>query len=163
MSIEPFNFSGGFVRGRWERQLLKSDFALEISWTQEARAEWIAHGVLDTMDVDFQHHIPIGRRHDLIWGGEYRFRDDKVIGFVQPSTFNESMISLFAQDEVSLIPSRLSLTGGIKIQDFLNTSGNSLAIQPQVGFSGRQRRPAVSGRRCPAQSERPRKSSATCT
>jgi iron complex outermembrane receptor protein len=42
------------------------------------------------------------------------------------------MISLFAQDEFFLIPSRLSLTGGIKVQDFLNTAKDSLAIQPQA-------------------------------
>jgi iron complex outermembrane receptor protein len=131
VTVEPYHFNGGFVRTRWERHMTKSDLALEVSYTQEARYEWISGGVLRTADIDFQHHIPLGR-HDLNWGGGYRFRDDDGIGLIRPADVTESLFSLFVQDEFSLIPSHLSLTGGVKVQDFHDTTGCDFAIQPQL-------------------------------
>jgi iron complex outermembrane receptor protein len=127
-----FDFSGGFFRSRWERRFDRSDFALEVSYTRESRAEWVAHGSLNTVDLDFQHHLLLGQRNDFNWGGGYRFRDDHVIGILNTPWSHESLVSAFAQDEFTLIPAKLSLTGGIKIQDFLNSSGNNPEVQPQA-------------------------------
>jgi iron complex outermembrane receptor protein len=131
-SGQKFSFYGGFLRGRWERQLDNSDLALEISYTREARTEWVANGTLDTLDVDFQHHLFFGRRNDFNWGGGIRFRDDNIKGLIQPAHVQENLFSVFAQDEFSLLPNRLSVTAGIKVQDFANALKNDPEIQPQV-------------------------------
>jgi iron complex outermembrane receptor protein len=130
-SGSTFDLSGGFFRSRWERQLDRSDLALEVSYTREGRSESLAHGTLNTVDIDFQHHLLLGRRNDFNWGGGYRFRADDVMGLVSTPHSTESLFSIFAQDEFSLVPAKLSITGGIKLQDFLNGSGNSPEVQPQ--------------------------------
>lgn len=132
IEVTPLKFSGGFARGRWERRFDRSDIALQLSYTDENRAEWIAHGALRTLDLDFEHHIALNARNDFNWGGGYRYWNDNGIGLLGVDNPHESLVSVFAQDEFALVPARLSLTGGIKVQDFLYDGKNHPEIQPQV-------------------------------
>jgi len=74
---------------------------------------------LDTYDIDFQHHFLLGRRHDVVWGVGYRLVKDTVgngaaLAFL-PARVQLQWFSGFAQDEVALIPDRLHLTLGTKV------------------------------------------------
>lgn len=73
---------------------------------------------LSTYDMDFQHRIGIGQHH-FVWGAGYRHTTDNVtnapaLGFF-PSTLNQDLFSLFAQDEFSLT-SGIALTLGSKLE-----------------------------------------------
>jgi iron complex outermembrane receptor protein len=128
----PLAFSGGDVRARWQHQFKKSDIAFEAYFNREDRAEFFARGNLDTTDFDFQHHIPLGRRNDLVWGLGYRWRADSTTGFSEHADFDEHLFSFFAQDEIALVRNRLTLTMGTRIQDFRTTDGVNFDFQPQV-------------------------------
>lgn len=76
---------------------------------------------LVTMDVDFQQHFAVGGRHDVLWGAVYRRMADDTptstafVGFV-PQQRDMTLASAFVQDEVTLIPARLKVTAGTKIE-----------------------------------------------
>lgn len=131
-AVAPFNFSGGSFMGRWQHKFKGSEIAIEAYYDRENRAEVIARGGLNTTDFDFQHHIPLGRRNDFIWGAGYRFRADHSVEDSVVSNFNETLLSSFAQDELVLVPDRLTLTLGARIQDYRTTVGRNFDLQPQV-------------------------------
>ena len=73
-SVAAVSFSGGYALGRWERTFSNSDIALQVYFNRETRAESLGGGRLNTFDFDFQHHLKLGERHDVIWGLSYRPR-----------------------------------------------------------------------------------------
>jgi len=82
--------------------------------------------------VEFQQRNGMGR-HDLIWGGNMRYSSSRLDPAVLVS-FSRSTRDIwrsggFLQDEVALVPDRLHLTVGSKIEH--NTLGG-LAVQPSV-------------------------------
>ncbi|MFZ2163482.1 MAG: TonB-dependent receptor plug domain-containing protein [Sideroxyarcus sp.] len=75
-----------------------------------------------TLDVDAQHHFPLGDTHDIVWGGNYRqSRHKETMGSVGFLTSSQSDItvtlaSVFAQDEWMLVPRRFNLQAGMRIE-----------------------------------------------
>ena len=131
-AVAPFSFSGGYVTGRWQHQFQGSDIALEAYYDRENRWEEEGHGDLNTIDLDFQHHIRLGTRNDLIWGLGYRWRADHSVGLSVHDNFDETLISSFVQDEITLVPDRLTLTAGARVQDYRTTVGGNFDFQPQA-------------------------------
>jgi iron complex outermembrane recepter protein len=76
--------------------------------------------VRHTYDVDLQHHVRAGERHDIVWGMGYRASNDRTrrspLLFFEPSGRHLSLFNLFAQDEISLAPNRLALVLGSKFE-----------------------------------------------
>ncbi len=75
---------------------------------------------LDTYDMDFQHHIVVGSGNQFVWGLGYRFTHDDVqqdapnFGF-RPPTLDQSLFSVFAQDEIEL-EKDVFFTAGTKLE-----------------------------------------------
>lgn len=74
---------------------------------------------LDTLDLELQHGVRLGARHNLAWGGGLRYSRDQVtnganFGFL-PGDLNMYRGNLFAQDEISL-RADLRLTAGLKLE-----------------------------------------------
>jgi iron complex outermembrane recepter protein len=81
-----------------------------------------------TLDVDFQHRLQAGTRHDVIWGLGYRWSsDDLSTGNMAASTGtsyltfapksrDQSLISAFLQDEITLVPETWKLMLGAKLE-----------------------------------------------
>jgi len=74
----------------------------------------------DTIDLDAQHRFALGARNDIVWGLGYRFNGLKL---PQGSdfTFNtpvrhDQLFSSFVQDEITLVPNRLRVTVGTKLE-----------------------------------------------
>jgi iron complex outermembrane receptor protein len=90
-----------------------------------------------TIAGELQQRQPIGD-HDLLWGASYRFSDDQislpnagVIGatrFTRPER-NWQLASVFAHDDYTLVPDRLHLSGGVRV-DFDSWSGTQ--VQPDL-------------------------------
>jgi len=125
---DSLDTSGGYALARWKRQISdRSGMALQFSFSEENRGE--GFGVADTriLDLDFQQHFTASSRHDLMWGLEFTAYGDHFESrriSVEPSTFVQflpaSVIQPFAsgflQDEIALLPERLTLTLGTKLE-----------------------------------------------
>jgi iron complex outermembrane receptor protein len=127
--------SGDNILGRWSRSISDdSDFSLQSYFDQthlaNAVAPFIVNGVqfagagvlhddLTTYDLDFQHRFRAGSANNIVWGFGFRYTHDvagnaPALAFL-PSTLNRNLYSVFAQDEIALLPN-LSLTLGSKIE-----------------------------------------------
>ncbi len=119
------------LSGRWERKLTdSSDIALQISYAGSHRSEVDFTGDLDTIDVDFQHRMLLGLKHDLVWGFDARTSSDRYSGFltavILPDHRRDLLVSGFLQDEISLLPGALQLVLGTKVER------NSYMTTPQL-------------------------------
>lgn len=75
----------------------------------------------DTVDLDIQHRLAIGSRHDFVWGAGYRFTQDQFgreASELQINSASETdhCFSAFLQDELALVQDRLQLTLGSKYE-----------------------------------------------
>ena len=131
-ATEPFDLSGGHIQAHWSRQLTRSDFAIQVFYSQESRSEMIARGTLATLNFDFQHHFRWGGHQDLMWGLDYRWRRNRIRGPMQHPLYRDNLLGFFLQDEISLFPDRLTLTVGAKLEGTSKYSLNRLEVQPQL-------------------------------
>jgi iron complex outermembrane receptor protein len=114
--------NGGNVIGRWTHTFSdESDFKLQMYYDRTHRnipATFSEN--LDTYDVDFQHRFPLGERNNIVWGLGYRLTEDnvgnsKALAFLPPHLVQQTF-SGFVQDEIALVPDRLNLTLGTKLE-----------------------------------------------
>src|SRR3989441_857694 len=75
---------------------------------------------LDIYDVDLQHATRLGARHDVVWGLGYRLINDRVVNsallaFLPPHVTRQWFTG-FVQDEIALIPNRLHVALGTKVE-----------------------------------------------
>jgi iron complex outermembrane receptor protein len=94
---------------------------------------------LDIYDLDLQHHVILGNRHDVVWGAGYRLVNDGVkntpgLAFL-PSHIARQWFTAFAQDEIALVSERLHITVGTKIE---HNDYTGFEIQPsaRVNWTG---------------------------
>ena len=113
--------SGGNLLSRWKHVYADgSDSALQIYYDNSAREDTLVTENVNTLDVDWQHHIPLAHRHDLIWGLGYRSDADRVRGdfgfFLSPERRVNQLFSAFVQDEIAVVPDRFRVTLGMKLE-----------------------------------------------
>jgi len=86
----------------------------------------------DTFDVDAQQQFETGR-HSLLVGGGFRVSRGDDTGyagfFFDPAAAVTTLSGVFAQDEITLVPSRFALIAGTKIE---NASFSGFETQPTV-------------------------------
>jgi iron complex outermembrane recepter protein len=112
--------TGGSVLGRWDHTFSsRSSTSLQFYEDHETRLDSGVDEHLDTADFDFQHHLVVGSRQDIVWGLGYRYNDDHLgPGFFaafNPAQRGYSLFSGFLQDEIRLTDS-VSLTLGSKLE-----------------------------------------------
>ena len=126
--------SGGNTLVRWTRKLgEKSDFSLQFYYDRTERAFRVLGNRehRDTIDLDFQHRLPFGDRHQMIWGAGYRNNSDRFrrgfqLQFI-PDERKTNVYSAFVQDQMTLVSDRLFLTVGSK---FSHNDFTGAEIQP---------------------------------
>ena len=120
--------SGEYALGRWTHRFSdRSDLAMQFSVGDEDRLEGFGELDTTTTEFDFQHHFALSPRHDLMWGlGFQIYQDDtktrqifpapgSYVQFVPAATL-ETMASFFVQDQIAVLPERVTLTLGAKIE-----------------------------------------------
>ena len=114
------NLSGGEIQGVWNHVFSpRADTSLELSYDTYRRNDDLQEE-RKTLNVEFQHHIQWGSRQDVLWGVGFRLSssasDGNLFISLNPSSQNDRLFSSFVQDEISLIPDRLYLTVGTKVE-----------------------------------------------
>jgi iron complex outermembrane recepter protein len=129
------NQSGGNILGRWDHQF-SSGSDMSISYYHD-QLGWIGFGFGErrkTDDISIQRHFRWGERQDIIGGAEYRYTADRTgqanpTLYLVPANYAEPLSSVFAQDSIALLPRRLTLTVGAKLEHNVFTGFN---LEPDV-------------------------------
>ncbi|HEX2222894.1 MAG TPA: TonB-dependent receptor [Thermoanaerobaculia bacterium] len=126
---------GANLLGRWERRFAGgSDLVVQAYVDRTHRfIPGLFEEDRDTWDLDLQHNVQLGARHNLVWGLGYRTTRDRIenssfVAFL-PDRRTVDLFNVFAQDEVSLLDDRLRLTLGAKLEHHESTG---LEPQPSV-------------------------------
>jgi iron complex outermembrane receptor protein len=124
--------SGGNVLSRWQHHFAnQSETSLQVYFDRYSRSGPESREDRNTFDLDFQHHLILGRRQDLIWGAGYRVTSDGTQGTIDqawvPSGQTNQLFSTFVQDEITVKPNRLFVTVGTKLE---HNDFSGVEIQP---------------------------------
>jgi iron complex outermembrane receptor protein len=129
-------YEGASVLGRWQQQVGETDSFTLQAFADFTRRDWPAHTEEKRLswDVDFQYHLSSLPRNDLIMGVGLRLSDDSFAAATrgipsdalqvvqgQAGSVAQKMVDLFAQDDISLLPERLTLTLGMKVEHLPDT------------------------------------------
>ena len=131
---ERAQVSGRNLVARWTRSHSpQSESSLQVFADHSSRLESLLDQRRTTLDVDFQHRQAIGTRHDVVWGLGYRrgrseLTNSEVVYFAETDR-REWLVSVFAEDEVQLVPERLALTLGMKVE---RNVYSGVELQPNV-------------------------------
>jgi iron complex outermembrane receptor protein len=128
------SLSGGNILGRWNHVFSsRCDTTLQFYFDEYHRGGPNATDVRDTIDFDFQNHLVLGARQDLILGAGYRHDIDDTEGTVDgafvPADSTKQSFSLFVQDQITLKPNRAYLYVGTKLE---NSYFAGFDLQPSV-------------------------------
>ena len=114
------NLSGGFVQGIWQHEYsARSNTSLEVSFDRYQRND-LLHDGRGTFDLNFQQQFSGWSRQNLVWNVEYRRVDSYAPGSLTlaflPAGLTTNLFSAAVQDEITLIPGRVSLTAGGRLE-----------------------------------------------
>jgi len=128
--------NGHNLLARWTRTIDDdSESSLQAYYDVYNRSGLTLDQHVETFDVDFQHRFPAGRRHNVIWGLNYRRIYDRLPpippSFVvfTPETATRQLYSAFLQDEMTLCEDALFLTLGSK---FEKNDYTGIEVQPTI-------------------------------
>jgi iron complex outermembrane receptor protein len=114
--------SGANLTGGWSHDISPTaDVGAQLYYDRSHRDIPGTFGEdLDTYDVEIQHRTLLGNRHDLVWGLGYRLINDRVansaaIAFLPPHVARQWFTG-FIQDEIALVPDRLHVALGTKVE-----------------------------------------------
>ncbi len=133
---------GGFLQTFWNHNYsARSDITLQASFDRYTRADPQAPESRDTLNLEFRHHFQAGKRHDFNWGAQYVYTTDSFRNTLEflanPAQRALQIFSGFIQDEITLVPDRLYLTLGMKLEHNHYTGFNvipdvSVAYPPSI-------------------------------
>ena len=142
-AADDLELRGGNLMINWRRAFSRTSAAtLQVYWDRTYRLQPGTFAErLDTYDVDFQQELTLGRHHALVWGFGYRLINDWVenspaLAFLPPHVTRD-WVTGFVQDEVTLIPERLTVAVGTKIE---HNDYTGVEVQPSIRASLRTQR-----------------------
>ena len=117
---QPVGDDDGNLLARWTHRFLNgSDMSVQAYYDQshvfgDGVNNWASIG-----NIDFQHHLRIASRNDVVWGLSYRAGANRFSGnslvTLHPLERTDSLYGAFMQDEITLTQT-LSLTLGSKFE-----------------------------------------------
>lgn len=125
--------SGGNILGRWTRSFdPDDDIQIQVYYDRTNRYEPNFDDIRNTVDIDFLQRFHWGSRHHFSWGlgadASHGYQPDVISGlYFSPSTRTDQIYSAFLQDDISLVPNRLTLEVGTKI---LKTNYTDVLAEP---------------------------------
>jgi iron complex outermembrane receptor protein len=116
------DISGGNLLGRWHRvSSNRLDTSVQTYFERDVRNETQVLGeTRHTIDLDLVQHFRASDRHDLLWGGDYRYSSDSTTGTLNlsfnPAGRSTNLFGAFLQDEIAVVPNRFTVTIGAKLE-----------------------------------------------
>jgi iron complex outermembrane recepter protein len=113
--------SGGYLRARWDRSFSDGRaLTVQAYYDRTNRLESHFSEKRNTVDVDAQYRFELSGRLELVAGLGYRVSDGRTtsvptLSFVPPDQ-TDDLFSAFAEGTVQLVPGRLALTAGTKVE-----------------------------------------------
>jgi len=83
---EKGSLVGGHVLSLWEHRSQRGEMALQVYYDDQSRHQLAAYSRTRTVDLDYQDHLPLGPRNDLVWGAELQFSGDRILAIVPETT-----------------------------------------------------------------------------
>jgi iron complex outermembrane receptor protein len=123
---------GGNLLWNWSRvQGEGRDFQLSAYYDHTTRNELNFGDIRNTFNVDFLDRLPLPHQ-EVSWGATVRFSHGNEVEIVSGLTFTPSqrtdtLYQAFLQDEISIVPNRLSLVAGTKV---LKTNYTGVLAEP---------------------------------
>lgn len=113
---------GGNVLARWSHKISeRSNWRIQTYYDQTWRD--LRNGFsekLQTLDLDWQLRFPLGKNHEFTWGGDLRHMNDKTHNLelfaFEPAKKILHIYATFLQDKITLVPNKLDITLGSKIE-----------------------------------------------
>lgn len=116
------------ILGRWtHRTDEETSWSLQAYWSRFDTSQPMAqvNNSSDSYDLDFQYQFPLGERHRFMYGLGYRYVNQAVGNSLSDnglslswlkSRYSLSVYSAFLQDEYVVVPDRLKLFLGMKLE-----------------------------------------------
>ena len=119
--------SGTNLLGRWSRTYSdKSEFTLQAYYDHAERDEFFVDETIDTIDLDFQHHLDLMDDLELLWGMGYRYTKGNTAGketipgiysySLDPQVREDNLFSAFLQGRIPIGDNRGAVTLGTKLE-----------------------------------------------
>jgi iron complex outermembrane recepter protein len=129
---------GGNISSKWEHQISdKEETQLQLYYDKDVRSHSLLSRKYQTFDADFQYSNSLKERHKLTSGLGYRGIHSDLDGSSFRLNFNPAkcktqLYSGFIQDEIALLPDKVFLTLGSKIE---HNNFTGYEVQPSVKTS----------------------------
>ncbi len=123
---------------RWQRELgQKESWQLQAYADQTRQADVMQQHRIDTLDIEWQHRLPLTASQDLTWGLGLRSVRQRLDGgftvSMNPAQHDHLVYSAFVQDEIQLHPD-VHLTLGSKVE---HNGYTGLEMQPSARLQWR--------------------------
>lgn len=129
----PHSTSGGNITASWRRQINNhSDIETRGYFDRTTRFSPQLGEIRNTFDIDFLYHLMMMGRQDVLLGVGARWSPDNItqkfatIDF-EPHQETDRVYSWFVQDQIGLVPGKLSLILGSK---FEHNNRSGFEVQP---------------------------------
>jgi iron complex outermembrane recepter protein len=118
---EQTNIAGGNILARFTRQNQSgSQHTMQIYFDYTTRNDTWVDLNCKTYDFDYQHSFGVSSQLDVMWGGGYRVNQDRITNglyvSMSPSERTYGLGNVFTQLDYAIIPDRLELTLGTKVE-----------------------------------------------
>jgi iron complex outermembrane receptor protein len=122
---------GGNVLGRWDHSFSdRGQFQVQAYYDKIEREARLVHDSVETADIQIQHAVQFGDRHQVVLGGGYRHISDDFhtlfgVKLLDPEQRKSSISNVFAQDEIALRRD-VALTIGLKVENNSYTGAEAM-------------------------------------
>jgi iron complex outermembrane recepter protein len=135
---------GANTLGRYRQDLSDtSSIELQAYFDYTYRRTFLFETPRYMADLDFQHSFALGERHAFLWGLGYRLNYSEYAATsplltVNQDTLTAHLFSGFVEDEIQVVPDKVTVTPGCKIEHNDMTGwepqpGVRLAVRPKEG------------------------------
>jgi iron complex outermembrane receptor protein len=135
--------SGGSLQSVWNHEYgTDSSTKVTVSYDTYERDDALREG-RKTFTADFQDDFGWGERQRLVWGAGYRYSsshsDGDLAVSLNPANLDTQLFSGFLQDEIAIVPDRVYLTVGAKVEHNFYT-GFGVMPSARVAYEPSDRR-----------------------
>ncbi len=132
--LDQVDLWGGNLLGRWKHRFSDtSELEIQTFYDRVDRESPNQREVIDTFDLDANHHFALGERNEVVWGLGYRLIADHALSAglasFEPDSATRQIATAFGQDEIKIVPDKLRLTLGSK---FEHNDYTGFEIQPNA-------------------------------